>query len=352
MPEKVVTAIGTPNIALVKYWGKRNNRLNLPMNSSLSMTLDESLNTKTSILFSKRLKRDTLYINGEKHDLEAKSTSEKIFLTKGVLDSMRQLGKNASKALIVSNNSFPTSSGLASSASGAAALVFAASHALDLGLSERQMSIFARRISGSASRSIMGGFVKWNRGEEHDGSDSYAEQIASQSYWPEVIDLVSIFHEKEKKISSSVGHDLTLKKSKLYFARPEYAENHVKEISEAIQKKDFETLAEITMQDSNNMHATMLDTYPPIIYLNEKSRDIIYAIHSLNESEGKNIAAYTFDAGPNAQVITLRKYSKKVTEVLKEAIRDARLIEAGQGSGPRLLGEADSLISEATLQPK
>ncbi|MDE1824936.1 MAG: diphosphomevalonate decarboxylase [Candidatus Micrarchaeota archaeon] len=351
MDDKVVTAIGTPNKALVMYWGKRNNRLNLPMNSSLSITLDESLNTRTSIVFSKKIKRDAIYVNGEKHDLEARAQNEKMMLSKRVIDRMRSLSGTKAKALIVSRNSFPTSTGLASSSSGAATLVFAASQALGLKASARELSILARQISGSGSRSLMGGFVKWTKGSKPDGSDSYAEQVASEKYWPEVMDIIAVFTASKKKVSSSEGHDLTLKQSKLYFLRPEYAEDRLEAMSDAIRARDFEPLAEMIMRDSNNMHATMLDTYPPIMYLDDRSREAIYAIHELNQSEGKNIAAYTFDAGPNAHVITLRKYKSKVMGMLGELIGDGKILAAGQGSGPRLLGESESLIDYRSLKP-
>lgn len=352
MQDNLVTAIGTPNIALVKYWGKRDDALNLPMNSSVSMTLDESLNTKTSVLFSDKLKEDVLYINGEAYLLKGDEQNEKIAFTAKAINQIRTIAKSKMKALIVSKNSFPTSSGLASSAAGAATLVFAAARALDLDMETKELSIIARQISGSACRSLMGGFVKWNKGKSASGNDSFAEQVADQKYWPEVIDLISVVTEAKKKVSSSEGHRSTVETSMLYKSRPSYADYNVTAISDAIRERDFELLAEITMRDSNNMHATMLDTYPPIMYLSDKSRKAIYAIHELNESEGKNVAAYTFDAGSNPQIITLKKYKDKVRQVLESMQDGGKIIEAGQGSGPRILGEEESLIDQKKLKPK
>lgn len=350
--EETITAIGTPNIALVKYWGKRDDELNLPMNSSLSITLDESLTTQTSILFSDKVKEDVLYINGEAHLLKGNEGNEKIAFTAKAINQMRAIAKSKKKVMIVSKNSFPTSSGLASSAAGAATLVFGASKALDLDLNQKELSILARQISGSACRSLMGGFVRWNKGEREDGKDSFAEQVADEKHWPEVIDMISIVTEAKKKVSSSEGHRSTVDTSMLYKSRPSYADYNVVSISDAIAQKDFELLAEITMRDSNNMHATMLDTYPPIMYLNDNSREIMYAIHELNESEGKNVAAYTFDAGSNPQIITLKKHREKVREVIEQVRKGGKIIEAGQGSGPRLLDEEESLIDEKKLKPK
>ena len=352
MQENVTTAIGTPNIALVKYWGKRDDALNLPTNSSVSITLDEALNTKTSILFSDRLNQDTLYINGDIHKLDAKNPDQKVAYISKVVSHMKQLANSKSHALIVSNNSFPTSSGLASSASGAATLVFGMSHALGLGLSVKEMSKIARQISGSSCRGLIGGFAKWNAGNEKDGSDSYAEQVADEKHWPEVIDLIAVMTSAKKRVSSSEGHNLTIKTSELYKQRPAIAERNVQAICQAIHKRDFNSLAEIVMRDSNNMHATMLDTYPPIMYLSDKSREAIYAIHELNESEGTNVAAYTFDAGSNAQIITLRKNAAKVIGALEGVIDSEKIISAGQGTGLRLLGYDDSLIDESSLSPK
>jgi len=349
MDEKITTVIGTPNIALIKYWGKRDEHLNLPTNSSLSITLDERLSTLTSVLFSERIRKDTLYLNGQQQDLIPENG--KMGSIMEVIGKMRSLSAVKLPILIVSKNSFPTSSGLASSASGAATLVTAISHSLGLGLSQRELSVFARQISGSGSRSLMGGFVKWNKGSADDGSDSYAEQVAPESHWPDVIDMVGVVTESKKLVSSSEGHKRTIDTSKLYKMRPQLAEESLTRLVEAIGQRDFETLAEITMRDSNNMHATMLDTYPPIMYPNDASREIVHAIHKLNDSEGRCIAGYTFDAGANAHIITLAKNAGKVREAIGPIVGD-NIIEAGQGSGPRILGDQDSLIDLQKLLPK
>jgi diphosphomevalonate decarboxylase len=132
----------------------------------------------------------------------------------------------------------------------------------------------------------------------------------------------------------------------LYKARPEYAEKACEEIEAAIMAKEFERLALITMRESNNLHAVMLDTYPPIMYLNDTSKEIISAITDLNEQQGKIIAAYTFDAGPNANIITLEKHRKTVNEALAQIGGISELRATKIGNGPRKLGKEDSLISE------
>ncbi len=345
--ETLVTAIGTPNIAFVKYWGKRDSKRNLPMNSSVSMTLDETLNTKTSVLFSDRFKDDRVYINGKiSHSGKGKADS-----ITAMLDYMRGLARIEKKALVVSENSFPTSAGLASSASGAATLAFAVSNALDLRISRRDLSIIARQISGSGCRSLFGGFVLWRRGEKANGTDSYAEMIEDENHWPEVIDIITMVSGEKKKVTTTAGHELTSKTSQLYRIRPEIAERNVKGVVAALHNRSFGTLAEMIMRDSNSMHAVMLDTWPPIIYLMDKSRDVINAIHELNKNEGKAIAAYTFDAGPNAQLITLKRYKNTVIDAVKDIVGKENVIVVGQGKGPRMLTENESLIDHDSLKP-
>ncbi len=351
--DRVTTASGTPNIAFIKYWGKRDyTGLNMPNNSSISMTLDETLSTKTSVVFSDKLKRDELYINGNEEAIVGDKIPEKSVYLKRILDQMRGLAKVKQNALIVSENNFPSSAGIASSASGAATLIVALSKALDLNKSPKDMSILARQISGSACRSLFGGIVKWNKGTEEDGSDSYSEQVFDDTYWPELIDIIAIVDPSKKKVSSSIGHAATVKTSVLYKARPAFAENGVKEIEKAIREKDLDLLSKTIMKDSNNMHATMLDTWPPIIYLTDASRDIIYGIHELNETEGECVAAYTFDAGPNAHIITLEKHREKVMDMLSDMVGVRRTIESHLGKGPRILKGNVSLINEKTLAPK
>ncbi len=329
--EDIATAIATPNIALVKYWGKRNDRLILPENDSVSITLDESVKTTTTVLFSDRLSRDAFYIDGSESKIEG--------VTATAMDVLMQIKKMANEkrhVLIASENTFPSGTGLASSASGSMALVYAACSALKLEIDAKGLSMLARQASGSACRSAYGGFVRWLKGSNDDGSDSYAKQIADEKHWNEVIDIIAIVDQKKKKVASREGQALTKETSKLYALRKEIAQEHADAAENAIIEKDFERLAMLIMTESNNMHAVMTDTFPPLLYLNDVSKSIIYAIHELNESSGSAIAAYTFDAGPNAHIITKKQNVHEVTEMLEgiEGIRN--IIECRQGSGPRL----------------
>src|SRR3989339_2287538 len=164
------TAVANANIALVKYWGKRNSELILPYNSSVSMTCD-GLWTKTTVEFSPKYSKDEITINDE----ELKKDEKDIL---GHLDRIRKMAGINYKAKIVSESNFPVAAGLASSASGLAALSLAASVAVGLKLNEKQLTILSRQGSGSASRSICEGFAIWYHGIKEDGTDSYAECIA------------------------------------------------------------------------------------------------------------------------------------------------------------------------------
>jgi diphosphomevalonate decarboxylase len=336
-----VTAIATPNIALIKYWGKEGEKLIIPKNSSISITLDEKINTKTSVMFSSSLKEDVFYINGERQDLSNKDIKERF----DVLNMLKSAAGIDYHVVVVSENSFPTAAGLASSASGISAMVFAASKALGLNMSIFELGRIARQGSGSSCRSLLGGFVKWEKGSKKDGSDSSIRQIAPPSHWPEIVDIIAIVSKSRKKVSSRAGMKQTVETSILYKSRPQYAEEACATLEKAILSKDFDTLANITMRDSNNMHAVMLDTWPPIVYLNDTSFEIINTIHELNESNGKAIAAYTFDAGPNAHIITLKSYAKKVKDAIKDINGINEIIDAGIGNGPRILTN-ESLIEK------
>ncbi len=349
MEDRVYTAVGAPNIALIKYWGKRDNKLILPYNSSISMTLSNPLYTKTSVVFSRKLRKDAIFINGVEQDLEDPEAAERF----AILGRLRELAGSNAHALIVSKNSFPTSAGIASSASGAATLAFAVSKALGIALSSQELSIFARQVSGSACRSTLGGFVKWRRGVKADGSDSFAVQIRDENHWPELIDVIAIVSLSKKKVSSRSGMKQSVETSVLYNSRIRHAEEAAGRLETAIKNRDFETFAEITMRDSNDMHAIMLDTWPPIFYMNDISRDVIYAVHELNAKEKHTVAAYTFDAGPNAHIIALEKNKQIVYNALRN-IRGVRsVLESHVGGGPRLLEENKAHLIDAKLfKPK
>ena len=333
------TAEANPNIAIVKYWGNRDENLILPMTGSNSVTLDEQLRTRTTVMFSEKFKEDEIWINGRR--MITPDELEKVALQ---LEAIRRTAKTDLKAKIVSHSIVPIAGGLAGSAAGLCASAYAAASALGMEQSTPELSILCRLGSGSACRSVYGGFNEWKRGEKIDGSDSYAAQIADENYWKEFRVVIGIAESKEKKVKSRPGMRRTVQTSILYPERLKYLPKALEESREAILKKDAGKLFEIAMRDSNNMHAVIQDTWPPIMYLNEISRKVIYAIHEFNIRGVK--AGYSFDAGPNPAIFTLEKYAPAIKKILEEA-GIGEIFICKVAAGPKILtDEKDHLIDE------
>ncbi|MFA4946119.1 MAG: diphosphomevalonate decarboxylase [Candidatus Micrarchaeia archaeon] len=332
---KLATFEATANIAVVKYWGKRDEKLILPKEGSLSFTMDDSLKTRTTVAFDASFKEDEFWLNGVKMDLKDKDTAERL----QQLDLIRAKAGIREKAKIVSLNCFPTAAGFASSAAGLAALACAASKAAGLNLSTRELSILARLGSGSACRSVTGGFVEWKRGTKEDGSDSVAEQVAPANHWPELRNVIAVTDQGKKKVSSRAGMKQTVATSALYPARLAYLPKLIADMKAAVLARDFPKFGELTMRESSNMHAVMLDTWPPIMYLNDVSKAIVYAVHDYNTAAGGIVAAYTFDAGPNAHVYTTAKHEAAVRKMLSEIEGVQKTITCSMGEGPKQLKE-------------
>ncbi|WP_455142588.1 diphosphomevalonate decarboxylase [Candidatus Hodarchaeum mangrovi] len=302
------TAIAHANIALIKYWGKRNEYLILPQNSSISMTLDK-LHTTTTVEFSEMYNSDEVIINDK---IIKEEEFERVV---NHLDLFREYSHSHAFAKVVSKSNFPKKAGLASSASGFAALTIAASASLKLTLGPKELSIFARRGSGSAARSIGGGFVKWNRGENPDGSDSYAETIADPEYWPELTMIVTIVSTEEKKVSSRAGMKQTISTSPFYKAWLDTIQYDLEIVEEAIIEKNFSLLGEIMENNALKMHATMHTTKPPILYWESGSIALMKEIIALRE-EGTE-CYFTMDAGPQVKILCLKSEISKIIERIK-----------------------------------
>lgn len=323
------TAIAAPNIALVKYWGKKDDLLKLPLNDSISITLDENvLTTKTELSILDKKGGDLVYLNGKK--VRDEKILEWIKLVRERLASKYPIVKN--KFEIKSKNNFPTAAGIASSASGFCALATALCGCLGI-IDRKEMSILARLGSGSASRSVYGGFVKWNAGDKSD--NSYATQVVDEKYWKGIYDVIAVVDSGKKKISSKEGMENTASTSQLFDKRIDDANMRISRMITAIKDRDFGKLCEETMRDSNSMHATMLDSWPPVMYMSDVSREIVYAVHELN---GKGIVAgYTFDAGPNAHIICRGKDVEGVKKMLGKIKGVKKIIVSGVGGGSKLI---------------
>ncbi|KAJ1645205.1 diphosphomevalonate decarboxylase [Coemansia asiatica] len=318
------------NIAVIKYWGKRDSALILPTNSSLSVTLSQDhLSTRTTIRASPDFPADRLWLNGVEEDISASkrlvnsiTTARK--LREALEEKQRKDGIPAESVVplskwsihVCSENNFPTAAGLASSASGYAALVSALGALYDLPQSTSELSRVARVGSGSACRSMFGGFVAWQAGVADDGNDSLAVQVANRQHWPELQALILVASDRKKAISSTAGMQTTVETSSLFAERVRtVVPQRMEAMKTAIANRDFENFAEITMRDSNQFHAVCLDTYPPISYMNDTSRAIVGLIHAFNAARGRIAAAYTYDAGPNAVIYALKDDMRDLVEL-------------------------------------
>lgn len=224
---------------------------------------------------------------------------------------------------LVSENDFPTAAGLASSAAGFAALVRAVADLYALPASAAELSRIARRGSGSACRSLLGGFVAWEMGGAADGADSGAVEVAPAAHWPGVRALVLVVSAARKGVSSSAGMQRTVATSELFPARAsDVVPRRMERMRRAIEARDFEAFGRLTMRDSNGFHATCLDTEPPIFYMNDVSRAAVRLVEGINERAGRCVAAYTFDAGPNAVVYYLDEDEESVAGLFKGLLGD------------------------------
>jgi len=266
------------------------------------------LKTTTSVAASKDFVEDTLWLNGAVEEGDNARLKQ-------CISAMRELallhgdpkGIANYKVHICSNNNFPTAAGLASSASGYACLAYALGclfGLVDEGKEDRiaELSRVARVGSGSACRSLYGGFVEWEMGKLEDGLDSIAIQVAKETHWPDLHILVLVASSHKKATSSTAGMQRTVATSPLLQHRAQViVPERMLQMKKAIVDKDFQNFALLTMQDSNQFHSVCLDTYPPIFYLNDTSRSVIQLVTQFNEKSKTGIrAAYTFDAGPNA----------------------------------------------------
>jgi diphosphomevalonate decarboxylase len=304
------TARAHPNIALVKYWGKRDERLILPHQSSVSVTLGP-LSVTTTVEFSTSGGADTVEINGRVAEgAERARVVEALALVRKA--SRRRLGA----ARMVSRGDFPAAAGLASSAAAFAALAVAARAAAGLPRDTRAESILARRGSGSASRSVEGGFVRWNRGRRADGQDSFAEQLFDEQHWPELRLLVGMVSREEKEVKSRDGMRLTVKTSPYYPAWAKDAEREAKAIVPLLRRRDLEAVGELAERNAWRMHATAFAARPPISYLKPQT---IAVIEACRAARARGVGVwFTLDAGPNPVLLTSARDEAKAAAIVRD----------------------------------
>lgn len=298
------------NIALSKYWGKRDEVLNLPMNGSVSISLP-GLGTETTIRLS-NLTQDSVRLNGE--PLEAAHP-----FSRRLISFLNLVRDDAVFFEIDTVNTVPTAAGLASSASGYAALVLALDDLFGWQLAPKQLSLLARLGSGSASRSLFPGFSIWHKGTQPDGLDSFAETI--ETVWPGLcIGLVKV-DTAQKPISSTLGMQNTVHHCDLYQAWPKQAEKDMAKVLEAIERQDLQLLGQTAEHNALSMHATMIATWPPILYWQPESVAAMQTVWQLRE---QGVAVYfTMDAGPNLKLL----FSETEKPAIKQAFKGITIIE-------------------------
>jgi len=216
-------------------------------------------------------------------------------------------------------------------AAGFAALVRAIALLYGLPATPTELSRIARQGSGSACRSLFGGYVGWAVGSLPDGSDSVAYEVAPAHHWPDMRALILVASAAKKDVSSTVGMQQTVATSTLMEHRvKEVVPKRMKAMEKAIGDRDFDAFARLTMKDSNNFHATCLDTDPPIFYMNDTSRAAVRMCEAINNAAGRLICAYTFDAGPNAVVYYLADHEKEVEGTFRAILPDLWENKRGQ----------------------
>lgn len=324
--ELAASAVAQPNIALVKYWGKRDTALNLPAGGSISITLS-GLQTVTRIRFDASLAADQLILGGA-------PAPDQLPKVSAVLDLLRRDAGTALRAQIFSANNFPTGAGLASSASAFAALVVAADAALGLGLPPGRLSEYARRGSGSAARSLFGGFVELHRGSAADGSDAIAEPLLAPADWPLSV-VIAVTSTAAKSVSSGAGMELSRRTSPFYEAWTASNDAALTEARSAIGRRDFAALAEISEHSSTAMHAVMLSTRPALIYWNGATVELLHEVRRLRERDGAAVFA-TVDAGPQVKAVCLPQHAGQVAAALGQVpgVVEVRTVGLGPGARP------------------
>jgi diphosphomevalonate decarboxylase len=286
------TARANTNIALVKYWGKRDAALNLPAVGSLSLTLD-GLATRTTVAFDSALAADELVLNGAPADERATGRVSRL------LDLVRARSGLGARARVESANDFPTAAGLASSASAFAALAVAATRAAGLSLSDRELSILARRGSGSAARSIFGGLVEMHRGSRSDGEDAFAEPIAGD--W-DLRMVIAATTSGPKSTLSTDGMGHTAETSPYFEPWIRANERDLQSARAAIARRDLEALGVVTEASCLTMHASAMAARPAVVYFHGAT---IEGYRIVQELRRRGVPAwFTCDAGPHVKALT------------------------------------------------
>ncbi len=312
------------NIAFIKYWGKKDETFILPQNNSLSLTLD-AFYTETKVTFDSELKADVLWLDHVEQDEKALKKAQVI------LDIVRQKAGLEDCAKIESINHVPTAAGLASSASGLAALAGAASLAAGLDLSKTELSRLARRGSGSASRSIYGGFAEWQQGTSD--ADSFAVPIDDADW--DIGMIFIIVEDAQKEISSTEGMRRVVETSPYYEGWLASTATDLAAIKTAIAEQDLAQVGEISERSALKMHALNLSAHPPFNYWTPET---IKAMQKVEDLRAQGYPVYlTMDAGPNVKLICKASQMEELKNILLQDYHADQLVLAKPGPGLQVL---------------
>jgi diphosphomevalonate decarboxylase len=311
------------NFALIKYWGKADARLNVPAVGSISITLD-ALWSETEVELDSQLAADELTLNGKQRPADLAKIS-------ACLDLIRAPAGIAARARVTSRNNFPTGAGLASSASGFAALVTAAAAACGRALAPRELSILARQGSGSAARSVFGGFVEMHAGTAADGRDSYAEPLLEAGAWPLEV-VIAVTATGEKEVGSSIGMTRSAASSPYYKAWVSDQPADLATARAAIAARDFDALAAIAEHNCLKMHAAAIAARPPLVYWNGATVECLHAVQRLRAT-GVPVF-FTIDAGPQVKAVCAPGARPAVEAMLKSlpGVVDVLVSRLGAGA--------------------
>ncbi len=313
------------DVALIKYWGKKDDALRLPENGSVSIVL-AGLETVTTIEFQPELPADLVVIQGESRPVEVERVSSH-------LDRLRRMAGSSVFARVESTNRFPRGTGLSSSGSGFAALTVAAADALGLNLSPRELSITARYASGTACRCICGGFVEW-----HDGStseESYAETIFPADYW-DVRDVVVVVDEGMKRVSSTQGHK-SARSSAFFAARQSRIRAKTETVKQLITTRDFTPFGELVEAEALEFHSILLTSTPPLVAWYPGTVQVIHEVQQMRR-EGTE-AYFTINTGFNVHVLTLPQHVGTVQARLGALPLVINTLTAQVGGAPTALDD-------------
>ena len=312
------------NIALIKYWGKIDSELHIPQNNSLSLTQD-AFYTDTKVTFSNDLKEDEFYLNYDKQD---KNEVDKI---SRFIDIFRDIAKTKLNCIVETHNSMPSAAGFGSSASAYAALTKALNDALNLNLEDRELSILARRGSGSACRSIYPGLVEWQQGNSNE--TSFAVPFDNADF--PICTITMALSGARKKFSSRKGMQISVDTSPYYSAWKEYSKKSLDDIKKAIKDKNITKIGEIAEQNALAMHSLTITAQPSFFYFNEDTLKAINAVHNLRD-QGYALH-FTIDAGPNIVIICDFADANQIKELLKLEFPTKDLIISRPGPGVKFL---------------